>query len=135
MAGGKGNYLDNGLLNTVFNGAAMVALPATLYVALFTANPTDAGGGTEVTGGSYARVAVTANTTNWPTTTTESISNGTTITFANSTASWGTVTGTAIMDALTGGNLLYWAPLTTSKAIGIGVTAEFAVGDLTYAEA
>ena len=134
MAGGKGNYLDNGLLNSVFNGAAMVALPATVYVALFTVNPTDAGGGTEVTGGSYARVASTANTTNWPTTTTESISNGTVITFTAATASWGTATGTAIMDAPTGGNLLYWSPLTTSKAIASGDTAKFAIGALVYGE-
>ena len=135
MSGGKGNYINNGLLNAVLNHAAMVALPSTVYVALFTANPTDAGGGTEVTGGSYARVAVVANTTNFPTTTSESISNATVITFPNATASWGTVTGAAIFDAATAGNLLYWAPLTTSQSVGIGVTAEFLANALTFTEA
>ena len=58
------DFAENKVLDAVLRGQALGA-PATLYVGLFTANPTDVGGGTEVTGGSYARVAVTASLANW----------------------------------------------------------------------
>ena len=133
MAGSKSDYLENKVLDHVLGGGDYTR-PITVYVALYTVAPTDAGGGTEVTGGSYARVAVTNNVTNWPAASAGAKSNGTEITFAEATASWGTVVAFAILDAATLGNFLYWATLTTSKAIGIGDTAKFAVGDLDVTE-
>lgn len=110
------NYLENALLNRVFNGAAL-SLPATLYIGLFTAAPTDAGGGTEVSGNNYSRLAVTANTTNFPTTTTGTIQNALTLTFAIPSGNWGTVTHIGIFDAATAGNLLVWGALNQSRII------------------
>lgn len=110
MAGSKSDYLENKVLNSVFNGAAFPTI-STLYVALFTAAPSDAGGGTECTGGNYSRVAVTANTTNFPTTSTGSISNATAIAFPWLTGSIGTTVAWGLYDAASGGNLLYWGDL------------------------
>ena len=118
--------------------------PATLYVGLFTANPTDTAGGTEVTGGSYARVSVTSSLANWAgtqsagSTTASSGTGGTTsnnnaITFPAPTANWGVVTGYAIFDASTGGNMLIYSALTTNKTVNNGDAApSFAAGSLTF---
>lgn len=118
--------------------------PATTYVALFTAAPSDAGGGTEVTGGSYARVAVTSSLANWAgtqgagTTTASTGTSGTTsnnnaITFPAPTANWGTVTHAAIFDASTGGNMLIWGALSASKTVNNGDSApSFPAGSLTF---
>jgi hypothetical protein len=111
-------------------GGGDYARPATVYVALFTAAPTDSGGGTEVTGGSYARAAVTNNATNWPAASGGAKSNGTTITFATPTGSWGTVVAVGIFDASSGGNLLMWADLAVNKSVASGDVVEFPAGDL-----
>lgn len=129
----KSDYLENELLDHVL-GAAAYSAPATVNVALYTAAPTDAGGGTEVSGGSYARVAITNNATNWPAAASGSKSNGTTITFPTATADWGTVVAFGLWDAASGGNLLYWGTLSASKVINSGNTASFAVGALTILE-
>lgn len=126
---GFSDFLENELLDHVFGNAAYSA-PATVYVALFTAAPNDAGGGTEVSGGSYARKAVTNNATNWPAASGGAKANGTDIVFVTATASWGTVTHFAIFDAATSGNMLGWGALAASKAIGNGDTAQFATGEL-----
>jgi hypothetical protein len=121
------------------------AVPAlqTYYVALFTANPSDTGGGTEVSGGSYARVALTLSLANMAGTqaaasttassgTSGTTSNNNTITFPSPTANWGTVTGMALMDAATGGNMHVFAALTTSKTVNNGDAAPtFAAAALT----
>lgn len=133
MAGSKSDFLELELLDHVL-GAAVYTAPGTVYVALYTAAPTDAGGGTEVTGGSYARVAVTNNVTNWPAAAAGAKSNGTVITFPTATANWGTVTSFAILDASSGGNFLYWATLTTNRDVLSGDTPSFAVGTLVVTE-
>jgi hypothetical protein len=122
MAGSKSDFLENELLDHVLGNAAYTA-PATVWVALFTVDPSDSGGGTEVTGGSYARAEVTNNATNWPAASGGAKANGTAITFVEATASWGTVTAFGIFDAVTAGNLLYWAELTVDKTIDSGDTA------------
>jgi len=130
---GKSDYLENKVLDFLLGGVSFTP-PATVYIALFTVAPTDAGGGTEVSGGGYARVAVTNNTTNFPAASNGTKSNGSTITFPTATADWGTVVAVGIFDAATGGNLLFWANLTTSKTIQNGDTAQFAAGSLTFTE-
>jgi hypothetical protein len=129
VAGSFSDFLELELLDHVFGNAAYTA-PATLYVSLFTATPSDTGGGTEATGGSYARVAVTNNATNWPAAAAGAKANGTAITFPTASASWGVVTQFGIHDASTAGNLLVWGDLTASKTIDSGDTASFAVGEL-----
>jgi hypothetical protein len=130
---GKADYLENKVLDHIFNATAYTA-PTTLYFALFTAAPSDSGGGTEVSGGSYARKAVTPNTTNFPSASGGSVSNGAAITFATATASWGVVTHFGIFDASTAGNLLYWGALSASKTVDSGDTVSFAAGALSVSE-
>lgn len=137
------NYLENSLIDAVFRAQTFTS-PATLYVALYTAAPSDAGGGTEVTGGSYARVAVTSSLANWAgtqgagTTTASSgtggvTSNNAAITFPSPTANWGVVTHAAIWDAASGGNLIAHGALSASKTINNGDAAPtFPIGSLTF---
>lgn len=109
------------------------AMPATVYVALLTTAPSDANGTSlvEVTGGSYARVAVTNNSTNWPNAASRLKSNATLVAFPTSTASWGTVVGFALYDAATTGNFLAYGALGSSLTIASGVTPQFVAGALT----
>lgn len=124
------DYLENAVLNEVFGAEAFVP-PATLYLGLSTTTPTDAGGNiTEPSGGSYARVAVTNNTTNWPTTTTGEKANGAAFAFPQATASWGTVTHLVIYDAETDGHVLCGAQLPASRAIESGDILNFPIGSI-----
>lgn len=137
------DFAENKVVDAILRGQALGA-PVTHYVGLFTANPTDAGGGTEVTGGSYARVALTANLTNWSgsqtpgsvvasTGTDGTIENNVAITFPAPTANWGVVTGFGIFDAVTAGNLWIYSPLTVSKTVNNGDAApSFAASALTF---
>lgn len=119
------NYLENALINATVRATSYTS-PATVYLGLFTSDPTDANTGTEITGGSYARQSITfASPSNGVT------SNSADITFPTATADWGTVGWIGIYDALTSGNLLYHAPLTVSKTIGNGDTFKIATGNLT----
>lgn len=132
MAGSFSNYLEDELLDHVFGGADYTR-PATLYIALCTADPTDAGTGSSITepsGNNYARVAVTNNATNFPASSSGAKSNGTAVTFPQASGSWGTVTHFAICDASSAGNMLGHGDLTVSKAVSSGDTPSFAIGDL-----
>lgn len=117
---GFSDYLENKLLNYIFSKTAYTAPDK--YVALFTAAPSDAGGGTEVSGNGYARKL--HNT--WSTATVAQTSNSGAVTFDAATGSWGTVTHFGIFDAITGGNLLGWGILGTSKAVSLGDVVSFA---------
>lgn len=138
MAGSKCAYFRNVVINAALNDTAFTS-PGTLYVALstgaFSASATGSAM-TEVstTSTGYGRVAVTANTTNFPSSTSGTTSNGTTITFPTATGSWGTVASFYITDAATGGNCLYGGDLSTSRAVNSGDTASFANGNLTVTE-
>jgi len=129
----KSDYLESKVLDHLL-GRTTYTAPATVYVALYTTAPTDAGGGTEVSGGGYARKAVTNDATNWPAASSSTKSNGTAIAFAEATADWGTVVAFGLFDAAIDGNLLYWGELSQPVAVGSGVTATFAVGALTLIE-
>jgi hypothetical protein len=133
MAGSKSNYLENALLDHVLGGGDYTR-PATVYAALFTVAPTDAGGGTECSGNNYSRVAITNNATNFPAASSGAKSNGTAIVFPTASGSWGTVVALGIFDASSSGNLLYWADLTASKSVGANDRVEIAVGDLDITE-
>ena len=117
------DYLETKVLDHVFAGTAYTA-PTTLYVALFTAAPSDSGGGTEVSGGAYARQTI-AFTTSGDTT-----SNNAAMEFPTATANYGTVTHVGIYDASSAGNLMAWAALTSSKTIETGDVFRIPSGDL-----
>ena len=132
---GFSDYLEKKLLDHVFGGATYTP-PETLYFGLAKAAITDSTTGTTVTepsGGSYARVAVTNNTTNFPAAsgTTATKKNATVINFPEATASWGTVTHFFIADAATGGNILAYAALDASKTIDAGDLPRFNANALT----
>lgn len=129
----KSDYLENAILDHMLGGPAYTK-PVTVYFALFTTAPTDAGGGVEVTGGSYARVAYTNNATNFPAAVAGVKQNANVITWPTATLLWGTVVAVGIFDAATVGNLLFWALLPASKTIDPGDTVSFAALALTFTE-
>lgn len=98
--------------------------PTAWYIGLFTAAPGEAGGGTEVSGGSYVRKAATFTVTG------NTASNSAAIEWPTATASWGTVTHIAVFDASTAGNMLVYATLTASKTISTGDVLRIPLGDL-----
>lgn len=122
MAGNLSDYLENKLLDH-FLGTTTFTKPTLVYIGLYTVVPTDAGGGTQVTGGSYARqsaafAAAASGTT----------SNSANIDFAGMPAA--TTVAIGVFDALTAGNLLLWGTLTTNKTTDAGDTLRIATGDL-----
>ena len=119
------NFLENALINATLRNTTYTS-PATVYVSLWTSDPTDAGSGTEVSGGSYARTAVTFGAPSNGVTT-----NSAAVEFPQATASWGTVAYFGINDASSSGNLLYHSPVTTSKAIDTGDIFKFASGSIS----
>lgn len=119
------NYLENALINAVLRGTSYVS-PSKVYLALFTNDPTDAGTGTEVGSGAYARSEITFSVP----------SNGVAVSSADvlfpvATASWGTITHIGIYDALSGGNLLFHGVLTNSKTIAADDQLKIAAGDVS----
>lgn len=118
------DYAENKILNLLRN-VAWSEFPA--YVGLFTAAPSDSGGGTELSGDGYAReladlaeaVGVGGSTSN----------NGA-ITFTTATGAWGTITHIGIFDGLSGGNLIMWVAITVEKTIADGDTFKINIGDL-----
>jgi hypothetical protein len=128
------DYLENALLNHLLRNSAY-SQPATLYFALFTADPGESGVSGEVSGGSYARAAVTNNNVNFPqcaASGTPTKTNGTTITFPTATAAWGSVTHWAIYDTNSGGtNMLMHGSLSSTRYVASGDTPKIAAGALS----
>lgn len=127
------DYLENKLVDFMFRGQTFTP-PVTLYVGLDTVACTEAGGGTEVTGGSYARVAITSSLANWAgtqaanSTTASTGTSGTTtnnaaITFPAPTANWGQIVSFRIFDAASAGNAWICKTLTTAKTVNNGDAA------------
>lgn len=134
---GKSGYLEKQLLNQVLGGVVMATIPATTFFALFTAAPSDGGGGTEVAVGSYARSAYSNTTTNWPAASGTGPSqkqNANIINFNAATADQNGITAWGIYDTLTAGNLLYWGTFSTTQAVSNGQTASWAAAGITVTE-
>ncbi len=119
------NFLENALINATLRNTSYTS-PTTTYLALYTTDPTDADTGTEVSGGSYARQAITFSSPSNGAT-----SNSAAIEFPTATASWGTIAYIGIRDAVTAGNLLYHTALDSSKAIGSGDIFRISATNLT----
>jgi serine acetyltransferase len=132
----KTTSLANSVLDRVLKNNAQLAYawPATVYLALFTTDPTVAGlitGEVVPTSSDYARQAMT-----WGTIAAGSVANSVAATYSVAAASWGTITHCGIMDASTlgAGTMLYHGPLTVPKAVGIGDQVSFAIGAVTVNE-
>ncbi len=124
------NYLGNAILDYVFSGGTL-AKPTSIKLKAFTSMPNAAGtGGTEVTGGAYAAVTVTANTTNFPAAADRSKTNGVPITFPQASASWGAVAGLAAYDE--NDNLLMTAVFAAPRTVGQNDTLSFPAGQVTF---
>jgi hypothetical protein len=119
------NYLENALINVTLR-ATSYTTPTTVYVALYTTDPTDADTGTECSGTSYARQSVTFGAPSNGAST-----NSAAVEFPQAGGSWGTITHIGIRDALTTGNLLYHTPLDASKTIATGDVFRIATGSLS----
>ena len=119
------NYLENALINATLRNTSYTS-PAAVYIGLYTSDPTDANTGTEVSGGSYTRTAVTMGApSNGVSTNTAAVE------FPQASGSWGTVGWIGILDASTSGNLLYHSPLDVSKTISSGDIFKIAIGSLS----
>ena len=118
------DFMENKIIDHMLRNQSYTP-PSTLYVALFTTATSDAGGGTEVSGGAYARQAAGLSAASGG-----ASSNAADITFPTATADWGTITHVALMDALTGGNMLMHSPLDASKTVNNGDTFKINAGDL-----
>ena len=119
------NHLENELYDHVLRNASYTS-PTNIYVSLHTADPQDDASGAEVSGGSYARTAVTMGAP-----TNGSGTNSADVQFPQATGDWGTVTHIGIWDATTSGNMLFHTPLDTSKNITTGDVFKIASGSLT----
>jgi len=119
------DYAEKLVLDWLMTAGAATR-PTGWHVALYTAAPSDSGGGTEVSGSGYARKAITFGAASSPGGTT---SNTNTVSFTASGGSWGTITHVGIFTAATGGNLLWHGSMSASKTVGDGDTIEFSIGN------
>lgn len=117
------NHLETELLDFAFT-TGTATRPTAWYVALFTATPNDAGGGTEVSGSAYARQSVAFSVSG------NTASNTGAVEYPTSTGSYGTVSHVGVFDASTGGNLLAYSALNVAKAIATGDVFRIPAGDL-----
>jgi len=140
----KTNSFETSILQHIFQNADVANIgdatgirgsstAGSLYIALFTSNPTETGGGTEANYTGYARVAVARSAGGW-TVSGNQASNAAKITFGECTAGSNTITGLAIMTAGSGGDMLFYNALSANLSVSTGITPEFAIGALTITE-
>lgn len=124
------DYLEVKLLNLTLNGTSFAGMNNP-YVSLHTADPTDAGTGTEVSGTGYTRVtasfAVASGTSGSVTT------DANTTWSAAGSGGWGTVGWIGLWDASSSGNMLYHTALDAAKTIDAGDVFKITAGNLTVA--
>ena len=118
------DFMENKIIDHMLRAQAYT-VATQVWVGLYTTTTNDAGGGTEVTGGAYARKLAGLSAA-----TGGASSNATDITFPTATASWGTITHVALLDAESAGNMLMHSPLDASKAVASGDTFKINAGDL-----
>lgn len=127
---GKTDYLEDRILNHILRGTASTA-PTTVYLGLLSVTPSDSAAGTELTGNAYARQPITFGAPS-PSGT---CANSAAVSFPAATPSaWSTAVATAIYDAASGGNMLYWAPLSPSQTVGINGVLTFPIGQIVVTE-
>ena len=119
------NYLEDKLLDHVLRNVSYSS-PTTTFIGLYTSNPDEDNSGSEVSGGSYARQVLSVTTASGGI-----VTSSADVTFPQATASWGTISHIGVLDALSGGNLLMYTALTTSKTIDEGDILKISTGSLT----
>jgi hypothetical protein len=119
------NYLENALINATLRNTGYTS-PTTTYLALYTSDPTDADTGTEITGGSYVRQAITMGAPSNGAST-----NSSAIEFPQATADWGVISYVGIRDAVTSGNLLFHTALDAAKTINNGDVFKITASNLS----
>jgi hypothetical protein len=117
------NDFETRVLQYIFTTGS-VTRPTAWHVALYTAAPNDSGGGTEVSGGAYARQSVAFTVSG------NTATNSGAVEYPTATASYGTVSHVGVFDAASGGNLIAYAALSASKAIDTGDVFRIPAGDL-----
>jgi hypothetical protein len=122
----KSNWLENWVLDRLGDSA----FASTIYVALYTAAPSDIGGGTEVPNGlgGYARIPVANNIVNWPPAVSASKHNGVDLSFTSAGADIGTIVAMALFDAALAGNMLWWSAVVPTITMQDGDTITFPAG-------
>ena len=121
---------SNKVLDLAFGGTSF-SPPSTYYFGLSTTSISiDGLGATEPSGGSYARVALANNKTNFGTASNGALTNLVAVTFPESTASWGTITTVFMSDALTGGNIWFFDTLSPARTVASATTVLFAIGSI-----
>ncbi len=133
MPGGKSNYLAD-KIGDHMHGGPDYTRPATTYFAMMTVTPTSSGGGTEASGGGYARLAYTNNSTNWPASSGQTKLNATVMDWGTFTAALGTIVAIAEYDSSSGGNLLSFGPLSSSRVLATGDSFQVPISGGTYQE-
>lgn len=124
---------ENILLDAILGDGHAAGFPATVYLALFTANPTEAGVQTaEVATGSYVRKAIANTTAQWPNASGSTKANAVAQTMVTATGNWGTITHVGLMSASSAGSMIAYAALSTPTPVNSGETAVFAVGSLVF---
>jgi len=126
MAGSFSDYLETKLLDHTFRNTSFTS-PSGVYLALFTSAPTDAGGGTELSGNAYVRQSITMATSG---TSPTLCTNSSAVEFPTATASWGTLVAVGIFDASSSGNMLAWADLASNRTVGSGDIFRVPANDL-----
>lgn len=128
---GLSDYAEAAIINSLLRGTNFTApTVASLRLALFVADPTDAGNINEVASGWYSRQLTGTWTAPAPSGTTQQSSNVASITFPAVTGSAVTVTHIGIFDAATAGNMIFSAPMTSSKTLQVGDVLSFAPGTI-----
>lgn len=120
------DYLEGKIIDYVLRNGTF-ASPTSVYLGLFTATPSDAGGGTEVSGGAYERYTLTGA---FDAAASAATANTSLITFPTATDVWGFVTSVGIFDAPIAGNLLFYGSFDTSLQVDTGDTLSIAAGAL-----
>ena len=132
----KSNTTENDVLKMILQGTdPSWRAGATLYIALHTADPGEAG--TAITSEAdytgYARVAVTKSSA-W-TDGGASFENAALIQFGQCTAGTNAITHFSIVTTASGaGQILYSGALTATLNVASGIQPQFAAGDLTVTE-
>src|ERR1044072_6790328 len=119
------NYAEN-LLCTWFLTDNSATRPTSWYAALFTSAPSDAGGGVEVSGGGYARQAVSFGAPS-----SGQVSNDVLVEWTASGANFGNVVAVAVFDASSAGNMLFWKAI-SGQTVNDGMVARYEAGALTF---
>ncbi len=117
------DYLEDAIQDHIHGGSAFTA-PSGQYMALYSVAPTDAGGGTELTGNGYARQSITFGASSGGV-----ASNTNTVTFTASGGDWSAAIAGAVFDAVSGGNMLEHNSI-TSVTVTDGNSLTYSAGDI-----